>query len=123
MASGESRIEKLGDVGFRGQVGKNVARYARDTQQLARDLAIEFDVGAMAAESAMLKLKKHPRLRGIQVRVRAILVARRLRRARDLAKGIAAESVKFALTYRREFMEIDDSGRHQRDSGTGGVDL
>lgn len=125
MGSGESRIESLGEINFRGQVGKNVTKYAREMQHVARDLAIELDIGAMAAESAMRKLQGHPRLRGIDVRIRAILVTRSLRRGRDLAQGISAEAVKFALQYRSEFLDIDDAGgKHTHDrSKTGGVDL
>lgn len=130
MGSGENRIARLGDHGFRGQVGKQIAKYARDSQQLGRDLAVEFDTGAMEAEKSMRKLRGHPALLGVDVRIRAILVTRSLRRARDLSKGIAVESVKLVLQYRKEFLDIDDSGRaaakkstDKSGSYTGGVDL
>lgn len=130
MSSGETRIGHLGDVTFQGQVGKQIARYAREAQQLARDLAVEADLRAMEAEKAMGRLKGHPALLSVDVRIRAILVTRPLRRARDAAQGMAAESVKFALQYRREFMEVDDSGRSSTTTSaksstpwTGRVDL
>jgi hypothetical protein len=67
----------------------------------------------------MLKLRKHPLLRGLDVRLRSRLVARRLKRARDCAKGISAEAVKFNLEYRKQFLGVDDSRAKYR----GEVDL
>ena len=123
MGSARSRIDHLGDIPFNGQVGKRVSQYALTLQALARDLAVEFDEGAMAAESAMRKLRKHPQLRGVKVYVRAMLVTRRLRRARDLCKGISAEAVKFNLQYQLEFHALNEANGSRRDHDTGGVDL
>lgn len=124
MGSAHNRIDHLGNIPFNGQVGKRVSQYALTLQSLARDLAVEFDEGAMSAEAAMRKLRQHPQLRGVKVYIRAMLVARRLRRARDLCKGISAEAVKFNLQYRLEFLALNEaSGGGRRDHDTGGVDL
>lgn len=116
MASGERRLDKLGETSFQGRVGRAVADYAKGTQRLAHDMAAELDVSAETARAAMWKLRRLPTMRGVDVWVRAKLVSRHLKRARDLCQGISAEAVKFNLAYRREFLDIDDSGRgHQGD--------
>ena len=111
MSSGERRLDKLATVEFRGQVGRAVADYAKGTQRLARDLAAELDVTAETSRAAMWKLRKLPAMRSVDVWVRARMVSRHLKRARDLAQGISAEAVKFNALYRREFLDIDDAGR------------
>ncbi|MDL4814958.1 hypothetical protein [Actinomadura opuntiae] len=122
MASGERRLDKLSELHFRGQVGRAVAEYAKGTQRFAHDMAAELDTSAEAARSAMWKVRKQvPTLRVAEVWVRAKLVSRHLKRARDLCQGISAEAVKFNITYRREFLDIDDrGGRHH---GGGDVSL
>lgn len=111
MSSGERRLDKLAQVEFRGQVGRAVADYAKGTQRLARDLAAELDVTAETSRAAMWRLRHLPQMRSVDVWVRARMVSRHLKRARDLAQGISAEAVKFNALYRREFLDIDDAGR------------
>jgi len=111
MASGERRLDKLGAMEFKGQVGRAVAEYAKGTQRLAHDLAAELDVTAETSRAAMWKLRHLPQMRKVDVWVRARMVSRHLKRARDLCQGISAEAVKFNLQYRREFLDIDDAGR------------
>ncbi|KAB2341513.1 hypothetical protein [Actinomadura rudentiformis] len=117
-SSAVRRIERIGAITFRGKVGKNIAAYAKETQQLGRDLGRQLDHDAGAAERAMRKLKKHPRLRHVNVYVRARWVSRHLRQARDLCTGICTEAVKFNLESRRQFIDIDKPRKH-----TGEVDL
>lgn len=123
MASGEDRIDKLGDIEFVGQVGKRVAEYARTTQRLGHDLAYTLDSDADRARKAMLKLRKHPLLGGVDVRIRAWHVSRRLRRARDLARGISAEAVKYHAEYRKQFGTVGTDGRKKSTNSTGDVDI
>lgn len=111
MASGERRLDKLGAMEFKGQVGRAVADYAKGTQRFAHDMAAELDVSAETARAAMWKLRHLPEMRSVDVWVRARMVARHLKRARDLAQGISAEAVKFHVLYRREFLDIDHAGR------------
>jgi hypothetical protein len=119
MGSGESKIEALSNIEFRGSVGKQIAQYAKATQRIGHDLAYALDNDAGRARSAMHKLKKHPLLLGVDVRIRARLVARHLRRAHDCARGISAEAVKFNLEYRKQFLGVDNkNGKYK-----GEVDL
>jgi hypothetical protein len=80
------------------------------TQRLGHDLSAEFDEAAAQANKAIRKLKGHPMLLGVDVYFRARWCTRHLRRAAELARGVSAESVKFTLQYRREFMDIQDAG-------------
>jgi hypothetical protein len=47
---------------------------------------------------------------GVDVYFRARWCTRHLRRAAELARGVSAESVRFTLQYRREFLDIQDAG-------------
>ena len=111
MGSGEQRISRIGDIAFRGKVGENIAAYAKANQRLGHDFAQELEDGAMAAQKAMRKLEGHPALMGIAVRLRARRVARKLRKAKELAVALSAESVKFNQQYRREFLDTGESDK------------
>ncbi|GLZ15853.1 hypothetical protein Acsp04_60880 [Actinomadura sp. NBRC 104425] len=113
MASAERIIIQLGETAFRGQVGRAVATYARDTQTLAHDMAAELDVAAERAQAAMWKLRKLPEMRRVDVWVRARMVSRHLRRARALCQGISAEAVRFNVAYRREFLDLEEAVRRR----------
>jgi len=108
--SAEERLNAMGDIEFDGAVGKKIAAYGRATQKLGHDLAAEFDEAAAQANKAIRKLKGHPLLIGVDVYFRARWCTRHLRRAAELARGVSAESVKFTLQYRREFLDIQDAG-------------
>lgn len=110
MGTAQKQLDKMADVDFQGAVGKKIAQYAKDGQTLCRDLAAEFDQAARDAQSAMRKLKGHPALVGVDVWARSRWVARRLRRASELARSASAEMVKFNQQYRREFLDIQDAG-------------
>ncbi len=108
--SAEERLNAMGEVEFDGAVGKKIAQYGKATQRLGHDLAAEFDEAAAQANKAIRKLKGHPLLIGVDVYLRARWCTRHLRRAAELARGVSAESVRFTLQYRREFLDIQDAG-------------
>ncbi|KAB2347377.1 hypothetical protein [Actinomadura rudentiformis] len=120
MSSAERRIDSLGDIPFAGEIAADIVLYSKANQQLARDMASELDISSERARLAILKLKGHPRLAGVNVRARSFLVAYRLKRARDLCRGLSAEVVKFSLQYRREFIEASPP---KKDPYKGEVDL
>ncbi|OLT36743.1 hypothetical protein BJF79_30700 [Actinomadura sp. CNU-125] len=104
MGTGGKKIARLGDVTFQGKVGANVTAYAKSTQRLARDLAAQIEADGARAEREMRRLDGHPLLVGVDVRLRARIVRRRFKRAKELALAISAESVKFQAQYRRDFL-------------------
>lgn len=131
MGSAQQRLNRLSDTDFHGPVGKKIANYAKEAQNLCRDFASEFDQAARDSTRAMRKLKGHPLLIGVDVRVRARWVSRHLRRASELARSASSEIVKFNQQYRREFLDIQDAGtkpgnRHNKNwfgNNGRGVDL
>lgn len=106
MGSGLQRVDKISGMTFLGKkIATKVADYAKENQKLARDMARELDAAASAAEAAMLELKGHPLLLGVDVQARAWWVSRHLREARELCEGLSAEMVKFNAQFRQEFIE------------------
>jgi hypothetical protein len=108
--SAEERLDKMGDIDFDGAVGKKIAEYGKAAQAMGHDFAAELDEAAREANRQMRKLKGHPLLLKVDVYLRARRVTRHLRRASELARGVSAESVRFTLQYRREFLDIQDAG-------------
>jgi hypothetical protein len=98
------RISELAEVEFEGSLGEAFAEYSRRAQKLARALSFELEMAETDAQAAMSRLSGHPLLFGIDAKVRARRVAKRLRRARELADGTATEASQFIRTYRRWFL-------------------
>lgn len=98
----ERKISELEKVEFTGSLGEAFTDYADVAQDLTGPLAFELEVAAKDARAAMESLKGHPLLFGLDVRVRARRVARRLTRAAELAEGIGKEVAKFPAEYRRQ---------------------
>ncbi|MFE6386771.1 hypothetical protein [Nocardiopsis dassonvillei] len=111
ISSGEDRIDELGSIEFFGPVGTQVTRYAKTSRRFARDLAAELESAAHDSRVAMSALKGHPALLGLDVKIRARRVSRKLKRAKELAQGISAESVKFAAEYRKQFIHAANAVR------------
>jgi hypothetical protein len=115
VGSGLRKIDKIAALTFSGKkTAVKVAEYAQANQSFAHDMARELDAAASAAEAAMLELKGHPLLLGIDVQTRAWWVSRVLREAREICEGVSAEMVKFNAQFRREFIEAADQGRDQK---------
>lgn len=112
--SGEERLDDMGNIEFDGAVGKQIAKYGQVTQRFGHDMAAELDESARRANKAIRRLKGHRLLIGVDVYLRARWATRHLRRAAELARGVSAESVKFTLQYRREFLDIQDVGTTAR---------
>jgi hypothetical protein len=123
MGTGLSRIDKLGDIGFRGRVGDQVALYAKETQRIARDLARQLEEDASRAEKQMRKLEGLPGLFGLDVRLRARIVSRQFHEIKELLLAVSAESVKFNAQYRKEFLDTDAAKRDKRKKQSREVDL
>lgn len=107
MSTAEARIDEIADCAFTGEkVAERIAQYARLNQMLAHDVARALATAEEAAVAAMLQLKGHPLLAGVDVRWRARRVARVLREARELCKGVSAESVAFNMQFRNELAHL-----------------
>jgi len=98
------RIPELETIEFKG--ASSIAEYSRAGRRIGRDLAAEFDQAAQEIQVVLAHQKGHPLLMGVDVRLRARRVARRLERAAELANGLAVELVRFNAEFRVQFAEV-----------------
>jgi CTP:molybdopterin cytidylyltransferase MocA len=97
-------IPELDTIEFKNAT--SITEYSRRLRALGRDLAAELDASAEEVEAVLGRQAGHPLLMGADVRRRARRVARRLRRARELATGVAVEAVRFNADFRTEFADV-----------------
>ena len=107
-----SRIPELEGIEFTGH--KSLAEYSKAARALCRDLAQEFDFAAEELMAVLTRQKGHPLLMGIDVKLRARKVAKRLHRAAELTGGAAIESVKLYLEFRQQFGDVIEPAKHRR---------
>jgi hypothetical protein len=101
--TGRQRIPELSGIEFTGH--ESVAEYAKQLRALCRDISDEAGYGAAELYAVLSRQKGHPLLAGIDVRLRARRVARRLDRVADLMAGGVVESVKFYAEFRAQFAD------------------
>jgi len=126
MGTALQRIDRIANITFGGKkIANQIAQYAQENQRFAHDMARELDAAAAAAEAAMLDLKGHPALLGLDVQARAWWVSRHLREARELCEGLSAEMVKFNTQFRQEFIEAVENAKRstKKNDYKGRVDL
>ncbi|WP_433188758.1 hypothetical protein [Actinoallomurus sp. CA-150999] len=99
-----NRIPELEVIEFKG--AQSIAEYSRKARALGRDLAAEFEAASEEIKAVLAAQSGHPLLFGIDVKMRARKVARRLRRAAELGQGIATEAVRFNSEFRIQFAEV-----------------
>lgn len=99
-----NRIPELETIEFKG--ASSIAEYSRAGRRIGRDLAAEFDQAAEEISAVLSRQKGHPLLLGVDVRLRARRVAKRLQRAAELANGLAVECVKFNTEFRVQFADV-----------------
>lgn len=105
MASGgSSKVPELSGIEFTGH--SSLMAYAKAARQLFRDIAFELDFASGELYAVLCRQKGHPLLFGLDVRVRARRVCRRLDRMGQLASGGAIESVAFYREFRRQFAPV-----------------
>lgn len=110
--SGRKRIPELSMIELRSTSG--VADYMSAARNLARDFANELDSAGAELYAALSRMHGHPLAFGIDVRLKARKVRRRINRARDLAFGTGVECVKAWFTFRQEFGEVLDPPKAER---------
>lgn len=108
-----SRIPELEVIEFKG--AQSVADYSRKLRTLGRDLAAELDCGAEEIQAVLSRQKGHPLLVGMDVRIRARRVARRLYRCAELSQGLAAEAVRFNQEFRLQFADVIEPKKPRRE--------
>lgn len=97
-------ITELSSIEFTGSLGAAFKAYGAELTALGDRWGIELEIASTDAEAAMVAMKGHWYLLGLDTKVRAFRVARRLKRARDLASALAERGEKFPRSYRKHFI-------------------
>ena len=100
---GTRNITELSSVEFTGSLGEAFHLYGQELTALADRWVTELDIAAVDAEAAMSTMKGRWLLFGFDTRHRARKVAKRLKRARDLAFAMADQGERLHRTYRKNF--------------------
>ncbi|WP_017559074.1 hypothetical protein [Nocardiopsis baichengensis] len=100
----EQRIKELAEIPFEGSLEQAFSDYATALKKLSQQLAFEYEMAAGDSQAAMSRLHGNPLLLGLDAKLQARRVAKRLRRANELAKGLETEGRKFAREYRKQFL-------------------
>jgi hypothetical protein len=110
-ASGRGRIPELSGIEFTGKA--SVEAYAKALRNLFRDLSFEVEFGSGELYQVLARQNGHPLLMGLDVRLRARRVCRRLDRLARLMGGGCVESVAFYAEFRRQFSPAITPARQQ----------
>ena len=101
----KDRIPELAQIPFTGS--KSITEYSQAGRLICRDLTIEFDMAADEVYSALVASQRgNPLLLGVDVRMRARRVKKRLKRASEHTKAAGAEMVAFHAQFRKEFADV-----------------
>lgn len=100
---GARAITELSGIEFTGSLGEAFHAYGKALTALADRWGVELDIAAVDAEAAMTTMKGHWLLFGVDTKVRARKVAKRLKRARELAAALSERGEKFHRVYRKHF--------------------
>lgn len=114
MAKGSSKVPELSGIEFTGH--SSLVAYSKAARQLFRDITFELDFASGELYAVLCRQKGHPLLLGLDVRIRARRVCRRLDRMGQLSSGAAIESVAFYREFRRQFAAVinPDTGREKK---------
>src|SRR5260370_24293771 len=83
-----------------------LAEYSGELRGRLGDVAYEIDFATEEVSAVLSRQKGHPLLLGLDVKLRARKVARRLHRAQECVTGAAIEAVKFYREFRLQFAEV-----------------
>lgn len=101
----KNRIPELAEIPFTGS--KSITEYSQAGRAICRDLTIEFEMASEEVYAALTASQKgNPLLFGMDVRIRARRVKKRLQRAGEHTKAAGAEMVAFHNQFRKEFADV-----------------
>lgn len=105
MAGKRHSVPELEVIEFDGS--ESVAAYALTSRNHTRALSQEYEASAEDLYAVLCELGEgHPLAFGLDVKMRARRVRKRLERMAEMAAGLAVESVKFNLEYKKQFAEL-----------------
>jgi hypothetical protein len=111
-ASGRGRVPELSGIEFTGK--DSVEAYAKALRNLFRDLAFEVEFGSGELYQVLSRQNGHPLLMGLDTKLRARRVCKRLDRIARLMSGGCVESVAFWAEFRRQFAPVIQPARQPR---------
>jgi hypothetical protein len=114
--SGRSRIPELSGIEFHGH--ESVKEYANAVRVLCRDMAAELEFASGELYHVLSRQEGHPLLLGLDTRLRARRVCRRLDRLSRLLGGGSVESIAFYMEFRRQFADVIRDRKSKRDPRT-----
>ncbi|WP_061291406.1 hypothetical protein [Herbidospora cretacea] len=100
----DRKISELSSITFTGSLGEAFQTYGNALSTIADRWNTELDIAAVDSEAAMGSMKGHVLLFGLDSKIRARRVAKRLKRARDLAASLAERGQTFHRSYRKHFL-------------------
>jgi len=103
--SRDRSIDELAQIEFAGSLTEVFNAYSRELYALARRWQFELDMAASDSRAAMEALHGHPLLFGLDAKLKARRVSKRLKRAQSLAHGLAEEARQFDRAYRKHFLQ------------------
>jgi hypothetical protein len=95
------RIPELSGIEFRQK--SDIEKYGRTLRGVFRDLSFEIEYGSAELYAVLSRQSGHPLLFGLDTRLRARRVCKRLDRLAVLMGGGCVESVAFVAEFRRQF--------------------
>jgi hypothetical protein len=99
-------VKELADIPFTGKLTDAFGDYTAAAMEFVRQLRFELDVAARDSQAGLERAHAKWWNLGIDARVRARLVARRLKRAREMADGMEHELQMFWAEYQRLFLDF-----------------
>jgi hypothetical protein len=99
----DRKISELAKIEFKGKLGEQFKAYSDQGERLGRRFSFELEIAASDSRAAMETLRGHPLLFGLDARIKARRVAKRLNRAQELAHGMGSEIGKFSRAYDKHF--------------------
>lgn len=100
----DRQISELARIEFTGSLGAAFNDYSAELYALARRWQFELDMAAADVQAGLEALHGHPLLLGLDVRLKARRVAKALRRAQNLAHGLANEAQFLHRAYVQHFV-------------------
>lgn len=100
-----AEIRELAEIPFTGSLQYAFGEYSAALYAISRAWSHELAMAAADAEAAMTELHGNPLLFGLDAKIKARRVAKRIKRAQELADGLTEEAKKFHRAYMRHFVE------------------
>ncbi|KAB2347378.1 hypothetical protein [Actinomadura rudentiformis] len=101
---GTRNIDELAGIQFSGPLGEAFFAYAQQLYVLGQRWSFELDMASAEVQASLEAMYGNPLLFGLNAKWKARRVAKRLKRAQEMAHGIAEEGRKFYQAYEKHIL-------------------